>query len=573
MSVLVRTVSIIVLLLGIGSFCNAAPAANEIAKDFAPIAGYVVQASSDEYLIDLGIGQGTVVGDIFNVVGPGEPITHPVTGKLLGTQERSKGLLRLTRLKSGYAHSRPVGPVDSIKRGDAINRFQDLQALFWDYTGQGEQLAKELKTALPALQWKEYSAAQQQRPALPERPKVFSPTIYFILTSQGLAVRAPDFELIRSYPGTTPQTAAVPAATPSAAQPSAQQAAAALPALTVVPPAAGGAVQQGGEPLWNAASLKGTPVGVEVADFDGDGKLEAAIAFTDRVEIGRLNPDGYQMLGAIRLDAGSQAYSLEAADLNAKGRPELYVSAMNSNGNPSGICIEFNGGRYRTTISKIPWHLRRVTLPGEGTVLLAQEYDPRGREFAGPVFRVKRSGERLTAGATLALPKRVNLYGFAPFTNQGRTLIAWVDDDGYLTVSNTSGEPLAVSADSVGGTESSFEMNDETANGLESRRIYLKGRVEITSRGNILVNANSGISILGRLRMYTRSELKLFSLNGTNLREVWHTAPDKSYLADFKLIAGKPGDPTRLVTVVAFLTMNPLAERKAALRLYQLDAP
>lgn len=569
MSVLVRTLSIIVLLLGISSLCSAAsPVASQIAKDFTPISGYVVQANSDDYLIDLGIGQGTAVGDIFSVSGPGEPITHPVTGKLLGTQERLKGLLRLTRLKSGYAHSQSIGPVDSIKRGDVINRFQELQALFWDYTAQGEQLAKELRTALPALQWKEYSVAQQQRPAMPERPKTFSPTIYFILTSQGLAVRAPDFELIHNYPVAIPQSATT---LPAAHQPAAQQAA--LPMLTALPPVTGGAVRQGGEPLWNTASLKGTPVGVEIADFDGDGNLEAAIAFNDRIEIGRLNADGYQMLGAIRLDAGSQAYSLEAADLNANGRPELYVSAMNSNGNPAGISIEFRDGRYRTTITKIPWHLRRVVLSDEGTVLLAQEYDPRGREFAGPVFRVKRNGDRLTAGATLALPKRVNLYGFAPFTNQGRTLIAWVDDDGYLTISTASGEPLAVSTDSVGGTESSFEMNEETARGGESQRVYIKGRVEITSQGAILVNANSGISILGRLRMYTRSELKLFKLNGTNLREVWHTAPDKSYLADFKLINGKPGEPAKLATVVAFTTMNPLAERKAALRLYQLDTP
>lgn len=569
MSVLIRSLSIIMLLLGTSSLCLAAPpAARQIVKDFTPITGYVIQANGDEYLIDLGIGQGTAIGDIFSVVGPGEPITHPVTGKLLGTQERSKGMLRLTRLKSGYAHSQPVGPVDSIKRGDAINRFQDLQALFWDFTGQGEQLAKELRAALPALQWKEYNAAQQQRPTKPERPKTFSPALYFILTSQGLEVRAPDFELIRSYPDADPQTSAAPSATQ---QPAAQQSV--LPALTVLPPATGGAVQQGGEPLWHATSLKGTPVGVEVADFDGDGKLEAAIAFNDRVEIGRLNADGYQMLGTIRLDAGSQAYSLEAADLNANGHPELYVSAMNSNGNPAGICIEFRDGRYRKTISKISWHLRRVALPGEGTVLLAQEYDPRGREFAGPVFRIKRSGDHLAAGAMLALPKRVNLYGFAPFVNQGRTLFAWIDNDGYLTISTASGEPLAVSADSVGGTESSFEMNEETASGGESRRVYLKGRVEITSQGNILVNANSGISILGRLRVYTRSDLKLFSLSGTNLREVWHTAPDKSYLADFKLISGKPGEPAKLVTVVAFLAMNPLAERKAALRLYQLDTP
>jgi len=234
--------------------------------------------------------------------------------------------------------------------------------------------------------------------------------------------------LIHSYPTTTsPQ--------PSQPAPAATAAPTAASALAVLPPVtAGGAVLAGGEPIWSYTGLKGTPVGVEAGDFDGDGRPEVAIAYSDRIEIGRLGPEGYQGLGTVRLAAGSLAYALDAVDLLPNGRPELYVSAMNSNGNPAGISIEFRDGRYRTTITKIPWHLRRVALPGEGDVLLAQEYDSLGREFAGPVFRVKRSGDRLTAGAKLSLPRRINLYGFAPFTSQGRKLIAYLNDDGYLSI-------------------------------------------------------------------------------------------------------------------------------------------
>lgn len=539
----------------------------QIVRDFKPVSGYVVQSSGNDYLIDLGIGQGVVAGDLFSVVGPGKAITHPVSGKVLGTEEQVKGLLRLTRLKNGYSQSRPVGAVtDSIKRGDSILRFQDMAAVVWDYTGQGQQLARQLQSGLPHLQWQDYAVAQQKRPASPSRPATLSPNLYFILTSQTLEVRAPDFELIHSYTvASTPvstgnatlQTAAVPA----------------LPLLPVIAPATGGAVQAGGEPIWNNANLKGTPIGVAVGDFDGDGRQEAAIAFSDRIEIGRLNADGYQSLGAIRLADGSQAYALDAADLNTNGRTELYVSAMNSNGNTAGISIEFRDGRYRTTISKIPWHLRTVTLPGEGNVLLAQEYNGLGREFNGPVFRVKRTGDSLTRAETFPLPKRANLYGFTVFSNQGRTLFACLDDDGYLSILTASGEQLAGSADTVGGTESYFEMNDETATGGEPRRVYLKARVEATSQGKILVSANSGLGFLGRLKMYVKSELKLFHWNGKDLRETWHTSPEKSYLADFRLLPGTAGENPKLVTVVAFPSMNPLTARTASVRMYDLGAP
>lgn len=558
-----------VLVLLTAATCSFAASSlhDKVVRDFAPLSGYVVQSSGDEYLIDLGIGQGVTTGDLFTVVGQGATITHPVTGKVLGTEETRKGMLRLVRLKQGYSHSRSVGSVTEIKRGDVIHRFRDIPAIVWDYTGQGEQLAKELQTALPHLNWQDYAAAQQKRPANAARPATFSPALYFILTSQAVEVRAPDFELIHSYPTATSPHPIQPA-------PAATAAPAAAPVLAVLPPVmTGGVMQPGGEPLWNYATLKGTPVGVEAGDFDGDGRQEIAIAFADRVEIGRITAEGYQMTGVIRLAAGSQAYALDAVDLKQNGLPELYISAMNSNGNPAGIAIEFRDKRFRATVTKIPWHLRRVTLPDEGDVLLGQEYDSRGREFAGPVFKVKRSGDQLSKGTPFSLPKRVNIYGFALFSSQEKTLYACIDDDGYLVIQTAKGEQLASSTDVVGGTESYFEMTEEVATGGDSRNVYLKGRVELTPQGNILVSANSGISLLGRFKMYLKSDLKLFRWDGNNLREVWHTAPDKSYLADFKLLPGKTGEKARLLSVVAFPKTNPLADRKAALRLYQLDTP
>ena len=254
----------IVALLGTALSCAASTLPEQVARDFKPVSGYVVQSSGNDYLIDLGSGQGVMAGDLFSVIGSGKTITHPVSGKILGNEEQVKGLLRLTRLKSGYSQSRPVGAVtDSIKRGDSIVRFQDMTAVVWDYTGQGEQIAKELQAALPHLQWQNYAAAQQSRPAVPVRPRTMTPTLYFILNSQGLEVRAPDFEQLHSYPLTNTAVSG----NASQAQPAAVPV---PPLLPVLSPAMGGAVQAGGEPLWNSATLKGTPVGVEAGDFDGD---------------------------------------------------------------------------------------------------------------------------------------------------------------------------------------------------------------------------------------------------------------------------------------------------------------
>ena len=564
MNIITRILSLFITALCSTATCYAAPPVSEqIAHDFISVAGYVVQANDNDYLIDLGIGQGTIVGDLFNVVVPGNPITHPITGKVIGTDNRSKGLLRLTRLNSGYSHSSPVGSVAGITRGDIIRRYQGLSAVAWDYTDRGEQLVRELQTALPDLQWENYTMAQQHRPATPARRDTYKPTLYFILTSQGVDVRAPDFELIHRYS----IAVVAPIARTSAAQTS--------PATRVTPviQSASGTTLTVGEPMWDSPSLKGTPVGIEAGDFDGDGQTEVAIAFSDRIEIGRLNHDGYAPLETIRLAGGSHAYALDGADLDANARPELYVSAMNSNGNPAGVSIEFKDEHYQVTRNDIPWHLRRVTLPGEGSVLLAQEFSGSGREFTGHIFHVQYKGGRLVAGEALSLPGRINLYGFAPFNSQGRNLFACLDEDGYLSIISSTGEQLASSVDKVGGTESYFTMNDEVASGGEARQVYLSSRVEADDQGNILVSANSGLSFLAQFKIYVKSELKRLHWNGKELVETWHTSPDKSYLADFKLIPGKPGETAKLLTVVAFPSMKPLTPRSATLHMYELGSP
>jgi hypothetical protein len=564
MIAVIRILCTITLLLAATSIGYAALTLREqVARDFGPIPGYVVKVHDDELLIDLDSGQGVAVGDLFSVVGPGEAITHPVTGKVLGREDRLKGILRLTSVRIGYSHGRSVWTADDIKGGDAIRRFQDMAALFWDYTGKGEGVARELQGALPRLQWSGYAASQQSRPATPGRTDVASPTLYFILTIQGLEVRAPDFELIRSYPVDSMPVAAIPSARQSVPGPSSPTAA----QQTVA--AAGTA----GEALWSSLPFEGTPVGIEAGDLDGDGRQEVAVAFADRLDVGRLGAAGYEPLETIRFAAGSHAYALDGADLDANGRLELYVAAMNSNGNPAGASIEFRDGSFRITRSGIPWHLRSVALPGEGEVLLGQAYDSMGHEFAGPVFRVRSVDGRLVAGEALPLPRQVSLYGFAAFASQGRTLFACLDDDGYLAILTPSGELLATSVDKVGGSESWFTMNNEVGSGGESRHVHLKARVEANEQGDILVAANSGLGFLERFRMYVRSEIKRLHWNGKALRETWHTVPDKSYLADFTVLKGRAGEADRLLAAVAFPSTSPIKARKATIRLYEVAAP
>ncbi len=193
------------VVLGLGLLCwplfaGASPLLDRIAEDFRPLSGYLLMAKDGEYLIDVDADQGTVVGDLYSVITPGEKILHPKTKKVIGQLDEVKGVLKVTRLKSGFSHTRPLGKAYSLKRGDPVRRYQDIPATFWDYTKKGQPFFLKLRNRLPGLHWKEYAAAQAKRPPLPPEIQAGQPQLFFILTGRALEIRDSESQIIRTYP-------------------------------------------------------------------------------------------------------------------------------------------------------------------------------------------------------------------------------------------------------------------------------------------------------------------------------------------------------------------------------------
>jgi hypothetical protein len=170
-----------------------------IADDFKPIPGFVVQKAGDGWIIDLDQNSGIRPGDLFGVIGSGEKLVHPVTGQELGVLETRKGMLQVMRLMPGYAFTRVLEGADRINPGDAIRRFEKVPAQFWDYPGTGQLLAEQLVSLLPHLDWQSYEAAQAERPKKGEPPKTRRNAVYFVFDGQQLNVRGPDFLPVLTY--------------------------------------------------------------------------------------------------------------------------------------------------------------------------------------------------------------------------------------------------------------------------------------------------------------------------------------------------------------------------------------
>jgi hypothetical protein len=535
---------------------------SQILKDFKPVRGHVVSAVDGEFLIDLDAYQGISVGDLFSVIQPGKPIVDPASGKVLGTLDEVKGLLQVTRVRNGYSYARPLGAAKGITAGASIRRFSDMKAAFWDYSGHGEALFSELRQALPQLNWESYAAAQQAKPATPRRPaKAAGAEVIFVLTPRALDARDGAYNLLHAYalpsdlkpaamafPGAPVPSAGIIPANPQvkankipqvSEPPSGPSAIVTAPTpVPLVPAGKSASVSSTSTSattgIWKSPSIKGKPVGVAVGDFDGDGRQEIAVAFSDHLRISRVIGGRSEVLAQVPLGR-TKALGLDAVDLDGDGRSELYVTGAWGQDLASEVVAD-RGSGYRVTQKEIPWYFRRVTLPGKGPTLLGQRMGSFDEEFSGPIFRVRLTAGRLTAGAAVSVPPRVTLYGFVPLpVADGAPLYVALSDSDHLQVLSAKGESLWESSAVYGGTETSFALPASASGGGESgtREVYMKARLALGAGGEVLVSANEGSRLFAHIRKLHPSRLVALKWDGTTLHEVWHTWPQDGYLADF----------------------------------------
>ena len=459
--ILQRAFSLAILLLLV--LVTSAPAAvtDEVVKDFKPLSGYVIMPVQGEFLIDLDAGKGVAVGDLLSVVKPGEKIVHPVTKEVLGSLDEVKGLLQVTRIKSGYSYARPLGEAKGVVKGDPVRRYENVSAALWDYTGQGEAFFAELKTALPALEWQEYAVAQAQRPQVPAAPAKGGPQLLFILRHDGLEVRdGIGFQTIRAYP-LPAALASRPAVAPTA------PAAAPAPALAPVPvpvPASVSTEQrlqaleqqlagQGGAPqapyrLEQPAtkpaagvayqttfpgfqSLGNLPWVTTMADFVQDG-ARLLLAATDGKEI-RI----FTVADSLKpLAQGDTSYVAQILAVRwwrpAPGDElRLAVTAWNDRRVESAI-FALRGDQLILLQENIPYLLGAFDRNGDGSpeLLLGQNYDK--DTFFGVQIKALNlaHGKLAEAAPGFPLPQRFTVQGslFADVTGDGRRETIFVRD-------------------------------------------------------------------------------------------------------------------------------------------------
>ncbi|GAB4365051.1 MAG: hypothetical protein Kow00128_07280 [Deltaproteobacteria bacterium] len=507
----IRHASILAVLAAL-LFASPGPAAvlDDLARDFSPVSGVVVQPAEGGFLIDRTAADGIDIGDLFSVVERGEKIVHPVTGKELGTLDRVKGFLQVTRVRPGYSFTRlVVGSAGEIRSGDVIRRYDHVPALFLDRTGKGKAFYDRLRASLPGLDWQFQELGNEGAPpAIPEKI-----LLSFLLGPETLEVRAPHtpvrtYDLARGGAGPPPAaTAVVP-----------------VPAVPAARATSARMEPAGGRAAADFSVLGPLPDGTRMADFVRDGgRLLLATTDGSRIEVFEVTDK--PVLQAI----GSPSRGGSILGLHwwrpSPGGPLLLAATLaveeNRAFNPAigqtiaGRVFALDGRALQPVGDEIPYLLGSFDRDGDGTpeTLLGQPFD-RDIFFGTRVREIRLKGNDLEIGdgAPFPLPGTFPVQGarFADLTGDGHPETLFIRNRTLFVYEGT--KLLYESSRQMGGSLSvmTYDINPGAAD-----RLFTTGPFEIAP-AVVDLDGDGQLEVLA-----PAFEGSSISLGGPDIRKSW----------------------------------------------------
>jgi len=226
------------------------------------------------------------------------------------------------------------------------------------------------------------------------------------------------------------------------------------------------------------------------------------------------------------------------ADVDQDGKAEIFITNIQGE-QLSSFVVAFKDGAFRAVASGLDWFLRVVEWGEKGTVLLGQQ---KGYKigFERAIYEMGWDGKKYKEIRRADLPKVFSIYGFTPFTHDGKTDYFFIDSDYRLKLMDANGKVTWSSRDDYGsnnvfqakplivGPGYKFEDADELA--------YINVRV-IPRGSDILVirNISSTGQFFTRTKFYSKGEIQILTWTGAMFMASWKSQEIQGYLADFQI--------------------------------------
>ena len=257
---------------------------------------------------------------------------------------------------------------------------------------------------------------------------------------------------------------------------------------------------------WVSERLPGAMNGIAEGRTLENGDREFFVTGKHSLRYYRLGKE-LKLVTEIPLSASKVILSVDAADLDGDGVPEIYLTVMDGDYLASEVW-EPGKNSLKMIADKLQYFFRGMAMNGKDKRIYAQERGLDG-EYYGDVYELVKTGATFTVKNPIKLPKYGTIYNFNRFTDaKGKSMFVLFNPDGYLLVFSPEREQLWKSSDKFGGSDLHF--NKSTGPGAStaislSKYIFLDQRMVVTSRGEIIVPQNSGFFTIGDSRTTPRA--------------------------------------------------------------------
>lgn len=296
--------------------------------------------------------------------------------------------------------------------------------------------------------------------------------------------------------------------------------------------------------FWKSRNFKALITGLEVADADADGRMDL-IVVTDKLVSTYQMQNNRLVKTADAAKTSQSAYiSVDAADANGNGTPELYITSLASKRTTvDSFVLEYTGGTYQPIGDNDNWFYRVAKTPGRGTLILGQR-QRFGEDtiFNGPVNEMRWEGDRLVPGRQILPGRKTNLMGVAvgDITHTGGRVLAAYNDKDRLRLYGEGGQMIWEDADRTGGDMLFYNLPQEQPQDRQIQYFPMRVRVtDIDRDGNaevmIVRHDELAKGMLKELRQLKKGKLTLLEWNGLGLATKWETEELTGRISDFAI--------------------------------------
>ncbi|NVN89074.1 MAG: VCBS repeat-containing protein [Desulfuromonadales bacterium] len=284
---------------------------------------------------------------------------------------------------------------------------------------------------------------------------------------------------------------------------------------------------------WQSKRLAGAANLIATGKTLADGSREVFLAEARRLSY-------YHQSDAMKLVAETEFKNIEkilSLDVmeGSDGQQDIYLTIIHGEELSSQVW-QVKGGKLVRVAEDLPYYFRSFSLAGAPRKLYAQAVG-RDADFYGDVAEAHRNGSKITLTNPIKMPRFGNIFGFNQFTDgDGKIYTVVINPDGYLVVYDTELKELWRSNDKFGGSELYFQKEDLVnvrVTNDKFRWIFMDQRIQVTSKGDVLVGKNDGFWVIGNARSYKKGAVYCFSWNGSSLDEKWHTRETQNYMPDY----------------------------------------